>query len=122
MSLGDIPENNEPRGGKTNDFNKIRILHILETHITGCQQKSFRKPPGGSELPKYLEVIKDLKEDKLIKIDHDDEYGEPILVISKKGKKFLNSFIVFSKKYPEKFYMFRILDEDTSFPSERSTI
>ena len=122
MSLGEFSDDNKPRGGKTNDFNKIRILHILETHITGCQQKSFRKPPGGSELPKYLEVIKDLKEDKLIKIDHDDEYGEPILVISQKGKKFLKSFRAFRKRYPEKFYIFGILDEDTSFPSERSTI
>ena len=122
MSLGEFSDDNKPRGGKTNDFNKIRILHILETHITGCQQKSFRKPPGGSELPKYLEVIRDLKEDKLIKIDHDDEWGEPILVISKKGKKFLDNFRELEKNNPAKFYIFRILDEDTRFPSERSRI
>ena len=121
MSLGDIPYNEKPRGGKTNDFNKIRILHILETHIAGCQQKSFRKPPGGSELPKYLEIIRDLKEDELIKIDHDDEWGEPILVISEKGKKFLDNFRNFRDTYPIKLHIFGILDEDTRFPRERSS-
>lgn len=121
MSLGEIPYNEKPRGGKTNDFNKIRFLHILETHAAGCQQKSFRKPPGSSELPKYLEVIRDLKEDKLIKIDHDDEFGEPILVITKNGKKFLIKLRQFRKIFPAKLYIFGILDEDTRFPREKSS-
>jgi len=110
--------NNEPRGGPINDYRKIRILRILQTHTDGLPANRLSKPPGDPSIDGIGLVLRDLLDDGLIEVGEVNDNGVLPYLITELGNTYLGNLEQFRNNNNYLFKIFRGLDGETTYHNE----
>jgi len=120
MSDANNEKSLKPRGSYSNDWRKIRILHLLKTHQKGLTVNKLSKPPKNPSIEKIGLILRDLLDDGLIKVADIDDDGITNYHITTKGSKRLDAVIKFRKQNPMRLKFYTALDEETKYSDEKA--